>query len=263
MINPLHQQALNLATDLARRAGALLRLGLEENRQVDFKGAIDMVTDMDRRCETLITTAINSTFPAHRIVAEEGTVMDSSSPFRWLVDPLDGTTNYAHGFPWFCVSLALEEEGRVVMGVIYQPMQDELFRAVRGNGAWLGNRRLKVSAQNNLDQAYLATGFPYDIRTRPRGPLNKFCTLALSTLAVRRAGSAALDLACLAAGRFDGFWEEGLRPWDTAAGWLMVEEAGGWVTDFSGAPYQLEKKQILATNGHLHGPMMEILARNP
>lgn len=262
MTSSVRQQALDLARDLARRAGALLRLGLDETRAVDYKSAVDMVTDMDRRSEAMITTAINSAFPDHGIIAEEGTRLDSTSGYRWYIDPLDGTTNYAHGFPWFSVSLALEEDGRVVVGVIYQPMQDELFWALRGKGAFLGNRRLAVSARQNLDQAFLTTGFPYDIRTRPHGPLSKFCTLALSTLAIRRAGSAALDLACLATGRFDGFWEEGLHPWDTAAGWLMVEEAGGWVTDFSGGPYTLEKKELLATNGHLHGQMMEILARS-
>lgn len=255
------QQSLKVARRLAGQAGVMLRQALGSNFQTDYKGEIDLVTELDLRSEELIVEGIRRAFPSHRVVAEEGTRHQAESEYRWLIDPLDGTTNYSHGFPWFSVSLALEENGVVVMGLVHNPMSDEYFWAIRGEGAWLNQRRLSVSRQSRLEHAYLTTGFPYDIRSRPHGPLGIFSAFVLSTLAIRRAGSAALDLCYLAAGTFDGFWEEGLHPWDTAAGWLLVEEAGGRITDFSGRPFQLESKELLASNGLLHASMQDTITR--
>lgn len=261
MSTSIQRKSLKVARRLAGQAGVMLRQALGSSFETGFKGEIDLVTELDLRSEELIVAGIRQAFPSHQVVAEEGTSHRTESEYRWLIDPLDGTTNYSHGFPWFCVSLALEEDGVVVMGLVHNPMSDEYFWAIRGEGAWLNQRRLSVSRQQHLEHAYLTTGFPYDIRSRPQGPLGIFSAFVLSTLAIRRAGSAALDLCYLAAGTFDGFWEEGLHPWDTAAGWLLVEEAGGQVTDFSGRPFHLESKEILASNGFLHAPMQATILR--
>ena len=185
--------------------------------------------------------------------------IDNGSPYRWIIDPLDGTTNYAHGYPVFCVSIALEYKGNVILGVIYQPMLDELYVVQKGRGATLNGHRLRVSEAGDVDRSLLATGFPYDIRDTEEDNIDHFVVLAKRVQAIRRAGSAAFDLACLAAGRFDGFWELKLAPWDTAAGWLMVEEAGGRVTDLYGEPFHLASPHMLATNGKIHRDLIGIL----
>jgi len=243
------------------RAGALLRRNLGQSHQVCYKGEIDLVTEMDRAVESMFTRAIRRCFPEHEILSEEMEEGAGRNPWhrpqasrrlRWIIDPLDGTTNYAHGLPHFAVSAGLEREGRIVLGAVYDPMLREFYFSQRGRGAWLNDRRLRVSSTDNLNRALLATGFPYDIRTSPENNFDYFRAMALNSQAVRRAGAAALDLCDVAAGRFDGFWEMKLKPWDVAAGALMIEEAGGRITDFSGRRFDLYGGSFIASNGHLH-----------
>jgi myo-inositol-1(or 4)-monophosphatase len=243
----------------AREAGALLRDRLHDLHDVQYKGEINIVTEADRLSEELIVGRIRQSFPQHGIMAEESPEIKNASGFRWIIDPLDGTTNYAHGYPFFAVSIALEVDGAIMLGAVYNPMSEEYFMAARGKGAFLNGRRLHVSMTDSLKRSLLATGFPYDIRTDRNNNFNYFKVMALNAQAIRRAGSAALDLAFVAAGRFDGFWELKLAPWDTAAGWLILEEAGGVVTDLAGGTYQVHSPNILATNGLIHGEMLRII----
>ena len=245
---------------VAREAGTLLRERLHDRHIVQYKGEINLVTEVDRLSEALIVERIQREFPGHDILTEESPETANGSGFRWIIDPLDGTTNYAHGYPVFCVSIALEVKGVIMLGAVYNPRLDELFTAEKGAGAFLNGRRLTVSRTETLSRSLLATGFPYDIREDRNNNINYFKVMVLSAQAVRRAGSAALDLAYIAAGRFDGFWELKLAPWDTAAGWLLVEEAGGSVTDLRGDPYHLYSKDMLASNGLIHAEMASILA---
>ncbi|OIP90275.1 MAG: inositol monophosphatase [Syntrophaceae bacterium CG2_30_58_14] len=245
---------------MAREAGALLLERLHDRHTVQYKGEINLVTEADRLSEALIVERIRREFPGHDILTEESPETANGSGFRWIIDPLDGTTNYAHGYPVFSVSIALEVKGVIRLGAVYNPMLDELFTADKGAGAFLNGRRLNVSRTERLSRSLLATGFPYDIREDRNNNINYFKVMILSAQAVRRTGSAALDLAYIAAGRFDGFWELKLMPWDTAAGWLLVEEAGGCVTDLRGDPYQLHSPNILASNGLIHAEMASILA---
>ena len=251
----------------ARGAGAILRQGFYRPKTVRLKGEIDPVTEFDLASEKLITEMIGAAFPDHYILAEEGGRTGPGSAECWYIDPLDGTVNYTHGFPVFCVSIAFGTVGRsgpeIQVGVVFDPLREEMFTAVRGRGAFLNGAPVSVSDQADLGRALLATGFPYDIRREPDPVLSRFREMCLSGQGVRRAGSAALDLAWLAAGRVDGFWEERLHPWDTAAGMLLVQEAGGRVTDFSGKAYRPELKEILATNGRLHYNMQQILNPAP
>lgn len=244
----------------AREAGALLRGRLHDRHDVQYKGEINIVTEADRLSEELIVERISRRFPDHGIMTEESPEKINDSESRWIIDPLDGTTNYAHGYPVFAVSIALEVGGAIILGAVYNPMSDEFFAAERGAGSYLNGRRLKVSSTAALSRSLLATGFPYDIRTDGNNNINYFKSMAFHAQAIRRAGSAALDLACIAAGRFDGFWELKLAPWDTAAGWLIVEEAGGVVTDLAGDPYNIHSPHILATNGLIHAEMTRLLA---
>ncbi|OPY88270.1 MAG: Inositol-1-monophosphatase [Syntrophaceae bacterium PtaU1.Bin231] len=250
---------LDFAIETAKAAGQLLKSKFGGPLTVDYKGEIDIVTEADRMSEKLILENIGRRYPDHGILSEESPASGRGASFRWLVDPLDGTTNYAHGFPVFCVSMALEREGEVVLGVVNNPMMDETFAARKGSGAFLNGRRLQVSSVRTLTASLLATGFPYDIRSDDNNNLDFFARMARSAQAIRRAGAAALDLCYVAAGRFDGFWELKLKPWDTAAGWLLVTEAGGRVTDIAGRPYGLSSPNILATNGLLHADMIRVL----
>ena len=245
---------------VALEAGALLRERVHSCHTVEYKGEINLVTEADRLSEALIVERIRSAFPDHDILAEESPETAQGSCFRWVIDPLDGTTNYAHGLPIFCVSIALEVEGVIRLGAVCNPMLAELFVAEEGKGAFLNGRRLAVSRTAELSRGLLATGFPYDIREDRNNNMNYFRALALHAQAIRRTGAAALDMAYVAAGRFDGFWELKIMPWDTAAGWLLITEAGGKVTDFRDAPYQLRSPHILASNGAIHGEMAAILA---
>jgi myo-inositol-1(or 4)-monophosphatase len=250
---------LNFAESIAREAGLLLKRRFGESHQIEFKGRINIVTEADRLSEELLIRKIMHSFPGHDILTEESAGIQHGSDFRWILDPLDGTTNYAHGFPVFCISLALEIESAVSLGVIYNPMLDEMFTASKGEGAFLNGRAVQVSETLELSRSLLATGFPYDIREARDNNISYFIGMIMKAQAVRRAGSAALDLAYVAAGRFDGFWELKLMPWDTAAGWLMVREAGGVVTDLAGSTYGLDSPHVLASNGKIHRAMREVL----
>lgn len=258
------REVLELAVELARRAGALQRDGYERDHEVETKSAsIDLVTEVDRACEALLVGEIRRRRPGDAIVAEEGSARDDAhAGWRWILDPLDGTTNYAHGYPCFCVSIGVEQGGRREVGVVYDPLRDELFHAVRGGGAWLGNRRLAVSRVETLARALVATGFAYDVHRAEDDNLVHFARAVKSAQGVRRGGSAALDLSYVAAGRLDAFWELKLHPWDVAAGILLVEEAGGRVTDPRGGPPPWDGRFVVASNGALHAAMLEMLARD-
>ncbi|HPD56789.1 MAG TPA: inositol monophosphatase family protein [Smithellaceae bacterium] len=247
------------AENLARKAGTLLKKKFGEKRHITYKGEINIVTDADKMSEDLIVKEISRNFPQHGILTEESPSIAGTAPARWIIDPLDGTTNYAHRFPFFCVSIALEIEGIVRLGVIYDPLREELYSGLRGAGSYLNGQKLKVSSVANLSQSLLATGFPYDLRETRNNNLNYFNAMAIKAQAIRRAGAAALDLAYLAAGRFDGFWELKLKPWDTAAGVLLVVEAGGEISEISGTAWKLSSPDLLASNGLVHKNMLEIL----
>jgi myo-inositol-1(or 4)-monophosphatase len=252
---------LEFAKETARQAGQLLKEGLSGPREIRYKGAIDLVTEMDVASEKLILDAIRANYPDHAILAEESGRSDQdNATYRWVVDPLDGTTNYAHGLPLFCVSIGLEKDGEPYLGVIYVPMLDELYWAETGQGAYLNGQKLHVSTTDDLGKSLLVTGFPYDVRVKSDN-LVHFSNFLLSAQAVRRLGSAATDLAWVAAGRFDGFWEPRLGAWDMCAGTVLVREAGGRVTSYDGGPFSIYEKQILASNGHVHAAMMDVLAR--
>jgi myo-inositol-1(or 4)-monophosphatase len=249
-----------VAVSLAHAAGAMLRDELGRARRIDFKGSpINLVTEMDPRAEALIVERVRREFPDDAILAEERGAMPGRSGRRWIIDPLDGTTNYAHAVPIFGVSVALEVAGRVVLGVVHDPNLGETFVAERGGGAWLDGARLAVSTTTRLDQSLLATGFPYNIRETTDTNLPEHGVFSLRSQGVRRMGSAVLYLAYVAAGRVDGYWELRLGAWDAAAGSLLVEEAGGRVTDLTGGPLDLDAPRIVASNGLIHQEMLETL----
>jgi myo-inositol-1(or 4)-monophosphatase len=251
------------AVEMARAAGAVLREGYGQAHRPERKGRIDLVTEYDRRSERLLLEAISGRFPDHAVLAEESGASAQgagAAPVRWLVDPLDGTTNFAHNYPFFCVSVAAEADGQLVAGAVYDPVRDELFSAAAGEGATLNGGPIRVSDIERVEDALLVTGFPYDVREHPERSLPLFEAFLMRAQGIRRDGSAALNLCYLAAGRFDGFWEGHLSPWDMAAGVLMVGEAGGRVTDYAGGEFRLERLQILASNGRLHQEMQGILA---
>jgi len=248
------------ACELARAAGAVLREGYGRAHQPEHKGRIDLVTEYDRRSERLLLAALAARHPGHAVLAEESGAHGQASGVRWIVDPLDGTTNFAHNYPFFCVSIGVEIDGALVAGAVYDPVRDELFAGAHGRGATLNDAPLRVSDVERVEQALLVTGFPYDVREHPERSLPLFAAFLSRAQGLRRDGSAALNLCYLAAGRFDGFWEGHLAPWDMAAGVLIVREAGGTVTDYAGGPFQLDGRQILASNGRLHEEMRTILA---
>jgi myo-inositol-1(or 4)-monophosphatase len=253
------QRFLEEAVAAAKEAGALQKERLWSEHSITFKGEIDLVTEVDSRCEELIVGRLRKAFPEHSFLAEENVYDSGSAPYKWVVDPLDGTTNYAHGFPWFCVSIALEHQDRVQLGVIYHCMMDELFTAVRGEGAFLNGKRIQVSNRKPLRRSLLATGFPYDRTRDNENNFENFENFQLSARAVRRAGAAALDLAYVAAGRLDGYWECKLKPWDVAAGTLLVAEAGGEVTNHAGLPYSIYDHRVVASNHLIHEEMLNLL----
>jgi myo-inositol-1(or 4)-monophosphatase len=253
-------QERRVAIEVARAAGDLLRGELRAPRHITFKGSpTNLVTEMDARAEGLIVDRLLGAFPGDAILAEERGARPGRSGRRWIIDPVDGTTNYAHGLPAYAVSIALEVDGRVALGVVYDPSHDELYVAERGAGAVCNDRPLAVSRTTTLDASLLTTGFPYDIRVNPDNNLKEYAVFATRSRAVRRFGSAVLDLAWVAGGRYDGFWELRLGPWDVAAGALLVEEAGGRVTGLTGAPLDLTAPTLLATNGLIHDAMLAIL----
>lgn len=251
---------LNFAIDLAHRAGAVLRARQEQERSVQSKGHADVVTDADKASEALILAAIREQFPDHSVLAEESGQAVGTGEYQWLIDPLDGTLNYLHGLPIFCVSLALLRGGEPLVGVVYDPMRGELFAAERGGGAHCNGRRLRVSATTRLAEALLTTGFPYDRFSQPDNNIREHNHLLLRCQDVRRPGSAALDLCNVAAGRSDAHWELGLSPWDVAAGALIVSEAGGTVSDWKGAPWRPDGPRMVASNGRIHAELIQELA---
>jgi len=254
------------AVAMAREAGALVREGWGAPHAPEHKGAIDLVTEFDRRSEALLLGRIAERHPGHAVLAEEsggsGPELRAGVParVRWIVDPLDGTTNFAHNYPFFAVSIGVEVDGVLAAGAVYDPVRDEMFAAAAGRGATLDGRPIEVSTVARLADALLVTGFPYDVRQDPRRFLGPFEAFLVRAQGLRRDGSAALNLCYLACGRFDGFWEHHLSPWDMAAGVLIASEAGGRVTRFDGTPFSLSGREILATNGPLHGEMMAVLA---
>jgi len=251
-----HDHFLPAMAEIAREAGALLMEYFSQHVRVEYKGEADLVTVADRKSETLIRDRIRQRWPEHSILGEEQGLAETGSDYRWYVDPLDGTTNFAHGFPVFCVSLALEFKGSRIAGVVYDPTRNELFAAGQGSGAFLNGQPIHVSRVANLAESLVATGFPSHKRHKNPNILF-YHQITLRTHGVRRAGSAALDLCDVACGRFDGFWEFNLNPWDTAAGVLIVEEAGGKVTDFRGRPFDISSRQTVASNGLVHAALLE------
>jgi myo-inositol-1(or 4)-monophosphatase len=250
---------LELAVAAAREAGRIQKRHFGGVTRVEYKGEIDPVTEVDRRCEKKIVRMILDRFPEHDVMTEESPFEGKDASWKWIVDPLDGTTNYLHGLPCFCVSIALEVAGRVVLGVVYDPILDELFHAEEGQGAFLNGNRISVSQTDILDRSFLCTGFPYDVREHADFYLSYFREFMIRSFAVRRLGSAALDLCYLAAARFDGFWELKLHAWDVAAAGLIVTEAGGRTTDFHGGPFNIYSGEILASNGLIHEEMVKVI----
>ncbi len=251
---------LAVATRAVLRAGDLqkARYGASD-LEVAHKGEIDLVTEVDRACEAEILSILHEAFPGHDIVTEETDQVRTGSGHVWFIDPLDGTTNFAHGYPFFCSSVALTVDGQVVAGAVYDPLKEELFTAERGRGAHLNGRRLQVSERDDLLRSLLVTGFPYDLRTDLAGKLRLFNRFMGEAQAIRRDGAAALDLCYLAAGRIDGFFEERLESWDMMAGRLLVEEAGGCMSRFDGSPLGLAADEVLASNGALHERMLDVV----
>lgn len=253
---------LNIAIDAAKEAGKYLKQNLGKVRNIQQKEGSEknLVTEIDKGSEAIIIDIIKKHFPNHDILAEEsGTKYKKTSDYRWVIDPLDGTTNYTHGFPVFCVSIGIEHKGELFAGVIYDPNFDELFTAERGKGAYLNGKRISVSKNDALKKSLLVTGFPYNITENPNNAVEHFVKFLMKAQAVRRMGSAAIDLAYVAAGRYEGFWEVALNPWDMAAGALLVLEAGGTMTDFSGKPFSIYNPEVLASNGIVHGEMLDVL----
>jgi len=248
---------LSVAVEIARESGALLAQLSKRPHEITYKRPSDIVTEADRRSEALIVEHLRNRFPKHAIVSEEGGGQKTDSDYCWYVDPLDGTTNFAHGYPVFCVSIGLACRDEVVAGVVYDPMRDELFTAERGSGAYLNQQRIHVSTHDRLSESLVATGFPPFMRHHELN-IDLYYSFTKLTHGVRRAGSAALDLCSVAAGRFEGFWELKLNPWDKAAGSLMVTEAGGVVTDLAGRPFELLGEAIFASNGRVHEQMLAV-----
>ena len=254
-----NDRLLEVAWQGATAAGQLIQESWQKPQSIEYKGAIDLVTSVDRESERLIVGTIQHYFPDHSILAEEETIVDGSDQeCRWIIDPLDGTSNFAHGYPHFCISIAFENRGTVMMGLVYDPVRQECFKAVRGGGASLNGATIRTSAVAQLDKALLGTGFPYDRRECAEIYLSYFKAFMVRSQGIRRNGSAALDLCYVASGRFDGFWEMKLKPWDVAAGALIVSEAGGVLSDFFGNTLSIYGQETLACNPLIHCEMLEI-----
>ena len=247
---------------LTRRVGNTIYRSAHKKKRISYKGAVDLVTQFDRRSQDMIVRALVRQYPTYGILSEENVSRNTTAICKCIVDPLDGTTNFAHGLPIWTLSVALEQEGNVVLGVVYDPTRREMFYALKGGGAFLNKQRIRVSHVKELNAALLVTGFPYDIRKSRNNNLDHFSNFAVRAQAVRRLGSAALDLCYTACGRFDGYWEIKLSPWDQAAGSLILQEAGGKVTDFQNRPFNIYGNQVLGTNGHIHSQMLKVLTKN-
>ncbi len=262
--SPSHDVLLQAAVEASQAAGALLLRYAATGFQIEYKNPINLVTDADRAAEQCVIDRLKTRFPDHHFLAEErGRDEEGSSPYRWIIDPLDGTTNFAHGYPAYCVSIGLEYKGRCIIGVIFDPSRNELFTAIEHHGAHVNGRPIHVSDTQTLDSSLLVTGFAYDIRETKRNNLDHFVEFALKAQGLRRTGSAALDLCYVAAGRFDGFWEVRLNPWDMAAGSVIAREAGGRLTDFSGKDLSIYGQELVASNGRIHEAMLTLLNQAP
>ncbi|MBE0432323.1 inositol monophosphatase [candidate division WOR-3 bacterium] len=251
--------ALDFAARLAERVGRTIARKSGNRIHVTYKSEIDLVTQFDEQAQRMIVDHLSREYPDHGMLCEENVNTGADRPARWIVDPLDGTTNFAHGLPIWAISIALEMNGEVVLGVVHDPSRGETFSAAKGRGARLNGRRIHVSSTRELERSLLVTGFPYDIRHSRNNNLFQFGLFAVRARAVRRLGSAALDLCYTACGRFDGYWELKLSPWDQAAGSLILREAGGRITDFAGRKFSIYGDQVLATNGLIHRQMMRVL----
>ena len=243
---------------ILREAGTILQTGFEKQHTIEFKGDIDLVTEIDKLSEEYLISEIRKNYPSHKIYSEESVRDAVDAPVLWLIDPLDGTTNYSHNYPFFSVTVALVINGEVVAGGVYAPFTDELFLASKGDGAYLNGRKIEVSKVAPLKKSLLITGFPYNFPATQCNMM-EFNSFLVATQGVRRDGSAALDLCLVAAGRADGFWEPSLNPWDCAAGFLLVEEAGGKVTDYKGIHFSPFVKTIVASNGKIHEEMLQVI----
>lgn len=256
-----NREWVGFAEDLARGAGEILRKNYGKRQSVHFKGEINLVTDVDRQSEAYIIERIRTAFPDHGVLAEESSELKSASPYRWIVDPLDGTTNYAHNYPCFCVSVALERDGKLLAGAVFDPLLSESFTAGPGMGAFRNGERISVSPTQDLRRSLLSTGFAYDVKSSADNNFEYFRQFVFAGQAIRRDGSAALDMCYLACGRFDGFWELKLKPWDTAAGLLILRESGGKATRLDGSEYDIHQPDILASNGRIHAQMLEVVRK--
>lgn len=257
------EEYLSVAKEAARAAGTIQLEKRGHIQSIQFKGEINLVTEVDHACERAILEILRHAYPEHQILAEEAGLQESSSDYKWIIDPLDGTTNYAHGYPCYCISIALEHKGTVKMGVVYDATRDEMFEAIKGRGALLNGQAIRVSNNRTLKRSLLATGFAYDVQEAHNNNLDHFADFILNSQAVRRDGAAAIDLAYVACGRYDGFWELKLWPWDVAAGALLVEEAGGCFSRFDGSPADIYCREIVANNGIIHQEMIATLQKHP
>jgi myo-inositol-1(or 4)-monophosphatase len=249
---------LDFAVELAREAGGVLKHYMNREKHIELKGRANLVTVADKESEALIIRRIRERYPSHAILAEEsGALLGSEA--KWIIDPLDGTTNFAHQYPFFCVSVGFEHAGKIMCGAVYDPWRDEMFSGGRGLGAFVNGQRMQVSDADALSDALIMTGFPYGVREKVDTAMNQFRAFLIESQGLRRGGSAALDLCYVALGRVDGFWEMDLHPWDTAAGTVILEEAGGRITDFSAGPFSVYGKQIVASNGRIHDDMVAVL----
>lgn len=249
--------------EITREAGKIVRKGFSENFSVDFKSnETDLVTEIDKKSEDAIISFIKKNFPSHKILAEESGKTSGSSEYVWVIDPIDGTTNFAHGLPIFSISIGVQKNNETIYGVVYDVMRDAMYFAEKGNGSFMNEKKLAVSTNDDLRRSVLVTGFPYNIKENPHRAIERFGKFLRKSRAIRRLGSAAIDLCYVAQGVFDGFWEVHLNPWDMCAGKLIVEEAGGLVTNFKGEEMTIYSKQLLATNGKVHEEMMKVLNEN-
>jgi myo-inositol-1(or 4)-monophosphatase len=254
---------INVAIEAAREAGKFLKYSVGKVRKIETKEGEErnLVSEIDRGSEEKIISLIKRHYPAHGILAEESGGSDPDAEYKWIIDPLDGTTNFLHGLPVFCVTIGIERRGEIIAGVVYDPNQDILYTAEKGCGAYMNGRRMKVSTTGKLINSLLMTGFPYDVAQNPEHAVEHFVNFLMEARGIRRFGSAALDLCYVAAGRLDGFWEVNLHPWDMAAGILLVTEAGGKVSDFAGAPLSIYGKKVVASNGVIHDAMVTVLGK--
>ncbi len=260
------QKVAEFTEEIAKNAGEILLKGFRsESTTISYKSKTNLVTNIDRESEKYLFNSIKEKYPAHSIIAEEGSRRDSQGEFIWYVDPLDATNNFAHGIPFFCISIGVFsiQLKKVVLGIIYDPLHNEIFRGIKGDGSFLNGQRIHVSSSDDIGISLLATGFPYNKNDTEKNNVKEFNTFLPCIQGIRRLGSAALDLSYLACGRIDGYWEPGLHPWDMAAGSIIVEEAGGIVTQYNGEPFDPEYPEILASNGKLHRTMIDLLSKNP